>query len=438
MVNKRSTAPLYILQNGELVGELLLTKSALRFNYAESWLAQPGARPLSLSLPLTTRFYEGEVVYNFFDNLLPDNPRIRARIQAQFQIPSTHPFDLLAHIGKDCVGAIQLSHEPSSVVQSVQTAPLVEHTIAEILRNYQNAPLGMMRDQTDFRISIAGVQEKSAFLYYQNKWCCPLGGTPTSHIFKLPIGLIPYQSLDLSESCENEWLCSEIANAYGFNVAQCEIQTFEDIKVLIVERFDRKWSETGTYLMRLPQEDCCQALGYSSNLKYQADGGPGIAEIMKLLLGAKTAMYDRTTFFRAQVLFFLLAAIDGHAKNFSVFLQPWGRYQLAPLYDMMSAYPLMAKGALQAKKIKMAMALKGKNNHYRWAEIQHQHFLSTAKAVQFSVTEATKILEEMLETVDHIIAKVTSKIPKDFPEQIASSIFTGMQMKRDELHLLTR
>ena len=131
--------------------------------------------------------------------------------------------------------------------------------------------------------------------------------------------------------------------------------------------------------MRLPQEDMCQALGISPNLKYQADGGPGMKNIMQLLLGSANPTEDRDIFYRSQVLFWLLAAIDGHAKNFSLFIEPEGKYRLTPLYDIMSAYPLMAKKQLQAQKIKMAMALKGKNNHYHWYNIQRRYFIETAK-----------------------------------------------------------
>ena len=146
----------------------------------------------------------------------------------------------------------------------------------------------MTDNEKDFRISIAGAQEKTALLYYQKKWCRPLGMTPTSHIFKLPIGFIQHQNMDLSDSCENEYLCLEIARAFGLPVANTRIENFLDVKVLIVERFDRQWSSDKTWLMRLPQEDLCQALGYSPNLKYEADGGPGIAEIYKISIGIQS------------------------------------------------------------------------------------------------------------------------------------------------------
>jgi len=425
---------LNVLMNGMLVGKLeKAAKGGLTFVYDQQWLDTPGSRPISLSLPLVRQPFIGDVVYNFFDNLLPENPQVRARIQAKFHVATSQPFDLLASIGRDCVGAIQLITDDKPFKKQIDFEPLNEKEIASILRNYQNNPLGMKDTTEDFRISIAGVQEKSAFLYHKNKWVRPLGTTPTSHIFKLPIGYIQHQNMDLTDSCENEWLCAQIAKAFGLPVANCEILHFEDIKVLSVERFDRKLASDKSWLMRLPQEDMCQALGISPNLKYQSDQGPGIREIMELLLGSAEPSADRDRFFRTQVLFWLLAAIDGHAKNFSVFIEPDAKYRLTPLYDIMSVHPLIANKQLQKQKIKMAMGLKGKNTHYHWHDLQRRHFLDTAKAVNYSVALAEAILDDILKQTDLVIEQVSDKLPKGFPSKLAQAIFAGMLAAKKKL-----
>jgi serine/threonine-protein kinase HipA len=420
---------LQVLMNGRLVGYLRkLSSGAMNFQYAPEWLATPGARPISLSLPLKAAAYEGDRVYNFFDNLLPDSERIRAMIQARFRISSSQPFDLLAAIGLDCVGAIQLCAEQSFTgVEQVLAQPLSTAEIVQLLEGYRTTPLGMLESVDDFRISVAGAQEKTALLWYQGQWCRPRGVTPTSHIFKLPIGFIVHSNLDLSASCENEWLCLEIAKAFGFETAHVEVQQFETIKVLVVERFDRRWSANGKWLMRLPQEDMCQALGVSPSLKYQSDGGPGIADIMKVLLGSRHADADRETFFRSQILFWLLAAPDGHGKNFSLYLEPEGRYRLTPLYDVMSAYPLIQTNARPKQKVKMAMALRGtKKNIYAWDMIQPRHFLSMANAIGFSSQKAESLLVEMLEQVDQVVGQVSGRLPSDFPTDISEPILQGI------------
>ncbi len=435
MVGKRSgdlvtkNSQLYVFINDFLVAKLVKhSNGSLSFRYEKTWLNTEGARPVSLSLPLVDKEYSGDVVYNFFDNLLPDNPRVRAQVQAKFQAKTSHPFDLLAMIGKDCVGAIRLTDNKldANLSKQINYEFLKDKDIANILRNHKDAPLGMLDKDDDFRISIAGVGEKTAFLNYKGRWCRPLRQTPTTHIFKLPIGFIPQKDIDLTDSCENEWLCSLIAKAYGLEVANCNIEIFDGIKVLVVDRFDRKFSEDNSWLMRLPQEDLCQSLGYSPNLKYEADGGPGIKDIMTTLHGANNSDLNKEMFFRSQVLFFMLAAIDGHAKNFSLFLKPYGGYEMTPLYDIISAYPLIDKKQLQKQKIKMAMALHGKNKHYSWSNISRRHFISTAKAVNFSCEIADNIIQDMLDKTDEVISEVKAKLPADFPKNISDSIFNGI------------
>jgi serine/threonine-protein kinase HipA len=428
MVGSRGSI-LYTFMNQQLVGLLQKQSSgALSFQYAEEWLTMSGNRPLSLSLPLGRMEYAGDPVYNFFDNLLPDSRAMRERIQSRFRIASSQPFDLLAAIGGDCVGAIQLypTQQPPAVRQ-VLAEPLAEAEIAEILAGDRTSPLGMTLARDDFRLSIAGAQEKTALLWYRNQWHRPQGATPTSHIFKLPIGFIAHNNMDLRQSCENEWLCLKIVEAFGLPVAKAEIQQFGQTSTLVVERFDRRWSQDGQWLMRLPQEDMCQALGISPNLKYQADGGPGIAPIMKLLLGANNGEAEREKFFRCQVVFWLLAASDGHAKNFSIYLEPAGGYRLTPIYDVISAYPLMRSGDLPKQKLKMAMALRGSQiNYYHWAKIQPRHFVSMARAIGFSEQKAAQLVKETLAQAVEVVDLVGRGVPPDFPSGISDPILQGL------------
>src|SRR5207244_7954816 len=136
-------------------------------------------------------------------------------------------------------------------------------------------------------------------------------------------------------------LCARIVRAYGVPVADCSMETFRQQKTLVVERFDRALAKSGGWYMRLPQEDFCQATATPSALKYESDGGPGIEKIMDLLFGSEQTAEDRRDFMRAQLVFWLLAAIDGHAKNFSIFLRAGGAYRLTPRYDILSAYPML-------------------------------------------------------------------------------------------------
>mgnify|MGYP000397713511 FL=1 len=413
--------------NGIKVGVLSKDKNGgLHFSYTNEWMERSGARPISLSLPITKQDYSGDVVYNFFDNLLPDNPEIRNKVQARFDVETGHSFDLLAAIGNDCVGAIQLSTDEPESVNQLNFTLLSEQKIEKLLQGYKHTPLGMDIDDEDFRISIAGAQEKTALLNIEGQWTKPIGTTPTSHIMKLPMGVLPQVGIDLTDSCENEFICLELARAFGFDVANTQVLHFGDQKVLSVERFDRKYATDKSWLMRLPQEDFCQAMGISSAKKYQSDGGPSIGDCLQLL-SASSNNQNRETFFKTQILFWLLAAIDGHGKNFSVFLEPDNKYRMTPLYDILSAYPVMSKRALQPQKIKMAMSLKGENTHYKWSRIQPRHFVSTAEHFKYPVEKAAQHYEYFVDNVERAIAEVEGKIPANFPEYVATAIFAGLR-----------
>ncbi len=418
--------------NGVLVGSWSIRPAGTHeFRYAASWLDFPDSRPISLSMPLAPEDdpYTGPVVEAYFENLLPDSVDMRRRIQRRFATQSGSAFDLLAEIGRDCVGAIQLlpdGEEPRGV-RTIEAEPLDEAGVARALRNAVASPLLSQAEGDDFRISIAGAQEKSAFLFHGGCWCRPLGSTPTTHIFKLPLGSIGAMQADMSGSVENEWLCSRLAEALGLPMARSEIASFEDQKVLIVERFDRRLAAGGSWWIRLPQEDFCQASGTSPGAKYESDGGPGIADIMKILLGAREALADRQTFLKAQVLFWMLAAPDGHAKNFSLFIEPKGRYSLTPLYDVISAHPVLGHGKrrLAPEKLRMAMGVVGKNRHYEWSRIEARHWISTAASCG-AQSEVRNVFSELIEGIPKAVQAVSAALPEDFPVSIADSIFEGI------------
>ncbi len=428
MARKKQYQDLYVYMNGISVGKLIHESTGqLIFTYDHDWLNWKNSRPISLSMPLTEISYKGYVVDCYFDNLLPDSELIRERIQSRFNAPSKKCFDLLSFIGGDCVGALQVLTQPTtSHVKKIHGNPIDNQTIATLLKNYQTAPLGMDRD-FDFRISIAGAQEKTALLWHHNKWYLPQGITPTSHIIKLPIGKIKHSGIDLSDSVENEWLCLQILSAFNLPVNQTQIIQFDDVKTLVVERFDRRWADDGRWLMRLPQEDLCQALSIPPGLKYESDGGPGMQDIMSILQGSQEASNDRKKFIKSVFLFWMLGAIDGHAKNFSLKIESQGRYQLTPLYDVISAYPLTAKKQIAWLELKMAMSLQGKNRHYLWNTIQLRHWLTMTDKCQFSTTMMQELINEVCDTMESVISQVTQALPPHFPMHISEPIFSGMR-----------
>jgi len=326
---KRQGRVLNVYLGSSKIGEYSRAPSgATSFRYAPDWLSSDRAFPISLSMPLSDRIWSGEGATSYFDGLLPDDRTVREKIAAREQAESAGIFDLLAVIGRDCVGALRFVPEGADPGDptKMEYRPVTDDEIAARLASLGTNPLGLYADEDDFRISIAGVQEKTAFLQVDNQWQLPLGPTPTSHIFKPAMKVGP-DGADFSDTPWNEWLCLVLCRALGLDTAKAEVRMYDSKPVIVVERFDRTWQEGVLY--RLPQEDLCQALGVPPLRKYQSDGGPGIVEVMEFLNGAVAPLEDRLTFMKAQIVFWLLAAIDGHAKNFSIFSHP-GRLPADP------------------------------------------------------------------------------------------------------------
>jgi serine/threonine-protein kinase HipA len=438
-------ASLHVWMNGEMVGEwATLRGGTALFRYAPSWAESPRARALSLSLPLTADLeLRGTSVENYFDNLLPDSPKIRRRIRERFQTASSNTFDLLTAIGRDCVGAVQLlpPGEAPDGWNRVDAEMLNEASVERALRAITSAtPIGH-DEAAEFRISLAGAQEKTALLGMAGKWFRPLHATPTTHILKLPLGVVGGFQGDFSDSVENEWLCGQILHAMKLPVAATAIANFGEQQVLVVTRFDRRWigiadgaeqrrrfaPADGTWIARLPQEDFCQATGRPSNAKYEADGGPSISECLGILATSEHSLRDRTHFVLAQLTFWLLAATDGHAKNFSIRQEAGGAFALTPFYDVLSAWPIVGRGKnqLPIEKAKLAMAVRGKSAHYRINEIQPRSWRALAENT--GIPNLWSTMQTHVENIGPAIDSLEGTLPSAFPERVFTMIRDGVR-----------
>ncbi len=432
MGRKRSYTPLNVFLNSRLVGQLVREPSGgVSFAYARDWLEWEHRMPVSLSLPLQENRYSGAPVLAVFDNLLPDSDVIRRRVAERVGAEGVDAFSLLSQIGRDCIGALQFlpdGQEPQPMSE-LTGEPVDEAQIGAILSDLDLAPLGIRREN-DFRISVAGVQEKTALLRKDGQWIEPTGTTPTTHIIKPQIGRLP-NGMDLSDSVENEYLCLKLMEAFGLRAANVEMAQFGDKKALVVERFDRRWTSDGR-LIRLPQEDCCQALSVVPTQKYQNEGGPGVSDIMELLLGSDDPNKDRYDFFKANVLFWLLGATDGHGKNFSVSLLPGGRFRMTPLYDVLTVQPTVDARQIERKYFKLAMNF-GNSNHYKVANIVGRHIVETGVQSGLSRAVVQGLIEELQETSQAIVEATFNQLPEGFPEALVSSIDGALKAR---LHLL--
>lgn len=428
MGRRKAHAPLNVLINGRLAGRLSKEPSgAIAFQYDRDWLRWEHSFAISLSLPARETAYTGAAVTAVFDNLLPDNENVRRKVAERTGAESTDVYSLLERIGRDCVGAMQFLPDDATADfdRGIRGEPVSDEEIEQILANLAGTPLGIDLEH-EFRISVAGAQEKTALLFHEGRWMRPLGTTPTTHILKPQLGEIPtaFGMIDMTNSVDNEHYCLKLLEAFGEAVARTQISTFGKRRVLVVERFDRRLQGPDR-LLRLPQEDCCQALGFPSAQKYQSHGGPGAASILKLLQRGDTPLEDQAAFFKSQILFWLIGATDGHAKNFSIFLRPEGRYGLTPFYDVLSAQPAFDRKQIPHRSYKLAMSV-GKSRKYKILDIAGRHFVETGKEAGLGSTIMRRVIDEILEAAGSATDRAAAEMPKDFSGEVHQSVEGAM------------
>lgn len=366
---------LIVLLNGERAGRVLMDSGGkYELVYEDTWRERPDAYPVSLSMPLLLTRHKDPEVRPFLEGLLPDNRHVLERWGRDFQVAWRNPFALLSHIGEDCAGAIQLVHEER--VEAI-TTPL-KHQLEHVEWLSETEVADRLRDAVDRHgtgrlgpdvghFSLAGAQPKTALLFDSERWGIPHGSVPTTHIIKPP-ALRDFEAFDL-----NEHFCLRLASKLGLRAAHSSIQTFDGTRAIVVERYDREWTSRGR-LVRLHQEDACQALAVSPTLKYENEGGPGIPDLAELLDDHSTNQRaDLGALVDAAALNWAIGGTDAHAKNYSILLGP-GSTRLAPLYDIGSALPYPDQ--IHPRKMKLAMRV---DREYHVWKIERRHWEGLAE-----------------------------------------------------------
>ena len=317
----------------ELVGQLVQDDGGqMTFQYDPSWIGSPEPIALSWSLPVQEEPFTQKECRGFFGGILPeeDNRKVIARILG---ISDKNDFAMLEQIGGECAGAISFLPEDTVIPEDDDRyRDLTGEELARILRELPRRPL--MAGEDGIRLSLAGAQHKIAVRLDDGKISIPRGSAPSSHVLKPAID--NYEGVVF-----NEAFCMELANACDLNAASAEVGIVEDIDYLLVERYDRIRGEDEN-IQRLHQEDFCQALGIPSEIKYQSEGGPSLADCFKLIRDASSAPApDLIALLDAVIFNLLIGNHDAHAKNFSLLYMPDRSIRLAPLYDLVSTvfYP---------------------------------------------------------------------------------------------------
>jgi len=402
------TEELIALLGGREIGRVHQeAKARLTFTYDRAWRAADEAYPLSLSMPLAAAEHGPGVVEPFLWGLLPDNERVLDRWARKFQVSARNPFALIANVGEDCAGAVQFVRPER--VDEVQSGAadkvdwLDETDIAERLRALRedHAAWRLPRDTGQF--SLAGAQPKTALLFDNGRWGIPSGRLPTTHILKPPTG-------HFDGHAENEHVCLALSHALGMPAANSRVARFGEEIAIVVERYDR--IRLGNEIVRVHQEDICQALAVSPTRKYQNEGGPSVAAIVELLRTQSSERADDTdTFIDAVGFNWLIAGTDAHAKNYSLLLSSGPRVRLAPLYDVASILPY---DDFDMRKIKMSMKV---GAEYRLQDVGLRQWRKLAQEVHIDEARLIDRVAAMAAQLPDAIADIRVAVQRDGLDQ---------------------
>jgi serine/threonine-protein kinase HipA len=380
----------------------------LRFDYDEEYRANPSSTPLSVSMPASVRSHPDGAIGPWLWGLLPDNDAVIRRWARDFHA-SASPFSLLSTpIGHDCPGAVRFA-STDAVDDALATPGLVawltEQEVAQRLADLrEDTTTWLGRDFTG-QFSLAGAQAKTALLHQDGRWGVPSGAAATSHILKPAVAGLDDHDL-------NEHMCLDAARRAGLVVARTSVARFDGESAIVVERYDRRLIDGR--LVRIHQEDVCQALGIRPERKYQNEGGPGPRDVTRLLrsvmppLAADEAVLR---FFDALAWNWLIAGTDAHAKNYSLLLAGQ-QVRLAPLYDIASALPY----GIHERKLRLAMKIGGDYRvhpfHNAWPKAARELGLDPESAMGRVLDLARRAPDAFSEAAEEPeVVKLNSSLP---------------------------
>jgi serine/threonine-protein kinase HipA len=378
-------------------------KGHVSFVYAEKWRNAADAYPLSLSMPLTLSEHGNSKTDPFLWGLLPDNEKVLDHWGKKFQVSSRNAFGLIAGVGEDCAGAVQIVRPDRLDAILGKQPPEIEWLtpgdIARRLRSLREDHATWRNPRDTGQFSLAGAQPKTALLLEKGRWGIPSGRTPTTHILKPP-------TAHFDGHAENEHFCLELGRTIGLPVANSEVMRFKDEIAIVIERYDRV--HAGNVWQRVHQEDTCQALSIQPTRKYQSDGGPGVRDIVGLLKTfSSKSREDIGTFLDAVYYNWLIAGTDAHAKNYALLIASAGQVRLAPLYDVASILPYPD---IDIQKARSSMKI---GNEYRLRNIGKYQWQKLAQGVGLDPDAVTARIVEIADAVLENIPEVTKRSKKE-------------------------
>jgi len=418
---------------GTKIGVLEQDHGRMRFTYDADYGAKPDAVALSVSMPLPSTFplelpvsfsgwaYEDNIARPFFAGLLPDD-LVRLRLAKLLGVSEKNSFGLLEAIGGECAGAVTIlpeGHKPEQE-DAGDIITLDDEGVFEMLSTLRHRPL--LAGENNVRLSLAGAQDKVAVRMGEDGEIFLMrGGAPTTHIIKPLIN----GAHDIVDSVHNELFCLKLAAAVDLPTAQASIGYAKDEPYLCVKRYDRTMQDDK--VLRIHQEDFCQALSVPPEHKYENEGGPTIEQSTSVLQNHSIRpAQDRMVFMRLVIFNFMIGNADAHGKNFSL-LYEGGKPSLAPAYDLFSTaiYPNLAS--------KMAMKIGGK---YNPNHVYLRHWTKLVPDTALAQKALKKELDLLCDNVREKALEIKSELEgKDIKSEIYDQIIAVIKKRCDQIQM---
>jgi len=365
-MSKTTRGILNIYWDNELVGHLCQTAGqGMSFQYSTAYLAAAQSRAISLTLPLRAAAFPEAT--SWFANLLPEG-EIRGHIARRFGISERNEFAILKAIGGECAGALRLLPDSSANTAAGELHPLPwDELEARIASSSRPSLLALALNETELRLSLAGAQDKLPVHLCDGQLALPSGSSASTHLLKIASGGLP-------DLVQNELFCLTLARLVGLDIPHAEMAKTKT-PILLIKRYDRVISPEGQVL-RLHQEDFCQALGVPAESKYENEGGPSLAQIFAVLArGSRNPLPDKRDLLTWVLFNYIIGNADTHAKNISLLYGRPGttdELHLAPFYDLVctEVYDHLSK--------KLAQKIGGE---YRHKYIASRHWDRFAAAI---------------------------------------------------------
>lgn len=365
-----------------------MASDELTFSYEAEWLNDPAGFSLSTRLRRRAEPFRGPELSYWLLNLLPEGDAATTI----GRVSGTAIGDVLGMLGKigvDTPGALRFAAQrPKATIARAQ--PVTDRQIAGFIEGLPQRPLNF--GKKGVRLSLPGVQPKLGLAGRSNALELPVGDRPSTFILKPELP-------QLWGSAHNEAFCLALARAAKIEACHAEVRQFDEHIALLVTRYDR--TGEGDEIRRIHQEDFCQALGVPPSRKYEHNQagrpGPSAVDALRLIgdvVNARRPAAACIIFVEALVFNVMIQNTDAHAKNYSLLIRAGDKVDLAPLYDLVSAYPYTSL----TRNLAMGIDSQRRGDH-----IAGRHWQRLARAAGMPPTE-------ILEHVRLILARVTAQV----------------------------